>query len=127
MHIMKISKFPILLIIAAIGNFLFSCSYHKEDVLYPNPPVCDTTNVTYSAVIKPLIETHCAISTCHVSGGSASTSGIFDNYAAVKAKVDNGSMYNRVVVLRDMPSDHVLTDCQVNQMARWIYSGALNN
>lgn len=106
---------------------LSSCYYDNEEELYEyynqsNP--CDTTAVSFADDIMPMIQGNC-ITGCHVAGGTGS--GIFENYAEVKAKVDNGSMNNRVVVQRNMPPSGALTECQILQMQAWILNGAPNN
>lgn len=110
-------------------TMLTSCYYDNEEELYEyynqsNP--CDTSNVSFANDIMPMIQGNC-ITGCHVAGGSASGSGIFENYAEVKAKVDNGSLLNRVVVVQDMPSGGSLTDCQISQVQAWILNGGPNN
>jgi hypothetical protein len=102
---------------------LSSCYYDNEEDLYGI--TCDTTAVSYSADIWPIIETNCQTG-CHAPGGSA-IGHIFTDHASVLAKVTNGSMMNRVVELRNMPPSGVLTDCQVNRMRAWILQGALDN
>lgn len=103
---------------------LSACYYDNEEELYGNEP-CDTTNVTYSGTIEPIIQSSCATPGCHVTGGSAN--GYFESYANVKAKVDNGSFENRVVVQRDMPPGAQLNDCQILVIQQWLADGAPNN
>jgi hypothetical protein len=120
--------------ISLVGMFLFgsmlmlsSCYYDNEEELYEyynQQNVCDTTAVSFANDIMPMIQGNC-VTGCHVAGGSGN--GIFENYAEVKAKVDNGSMNNRVVVARDMPPSGALTSCQILQMQAWILNGAPNN
>lgn len=112
------------------GMLLFSsCYYDNEEELYEyynqaNP--CDTAAISFANDIMPMIQGNC-VSGCHVPGGTAQGAGIFENYAEVKAKVDNGSMNNRVVVQRTMPPSGALTDCQIAQLQAWILNGAPNN
>jgi len=106
---------------------LSSCYYDNEEELYEyynQQNTCDTSAVSFATDIMPMIQGNC-VSGCHVAGGTGV--GIFENYAEVKAKVDNGSMNNRVVVVRDMPPANALTDCQILQMQAWILNGAPNN
>ncbi|MCF8277348.1 MAG: hypothetical protein K9J17_11505 [Flavobacteriales bacterium] len=115
--------------ILAIGSLslLSSCYYDNEEQLYEYynaNNTCDTSAVSFATDIMPMIQGNC-VSGCHVAGGSGN--GIFENYAEVKAKVDNGSMLQRVVVVKDMPTGTPLTSCQVNQMQAWILNGAPNN
>lgn len=104
--------------------FFTACYYDNEEELYGGTP-CNVFTVSFSADIMPLIQTECAISGCHVQGGAGS--GIFDNYQNVKAKVDNGSLSNRVIVQRDMPPSGPLSNCQIAYIEEWIKQGAPNN
>ncbi len=118
-----------LLFILSIG-FCFllttSCEYNSEEELYPETK-CDTLNVSFKNDIEPIIENNCAISGCHVAGGNAG--GIYNNYTRIKAKVDNGSMRERVVVQQNMPPPDKgsITDCQIDKIDSWIDQGAPNN
>lgn len=106
---------------------LSSCYYDNEEELYEyynQSNVCDTSAVSFSNDIMPMIQGNC-ITGCHMAGGNGN--GLFENYAEVKAKVDNNSMMQRVVITQDMPPSGGLTDCQINQMQAWILNGAPNN
>jgi mono/diheme cytochrome c family protein len=113
-----------LLLLFALCTSLFqSCTYKKYELI--NPPKVDST-VSYSATIAPINFAQC--NSCHIPQGTGN--GDFANYNGVKTKVDNGSMYLRVVVYKDMPtpgSGYTLTDEQRNQYDRWIRQGAKNN
>lgn len=101
------------------------CFYDNEVDLYPDTLGCDSLDVSFSEIIFPMIQANCNTVGCHVSGGTGN--GIFENYDQIKVKVDNGSMENRVVVLRDMPPGNSLTDCQISQVQSWLDAGAPNN
>ena len=108
--------------------FISSCYYDKEDKLYDQyyaSKNCDTTTVTYSHTIQPIIAAKCANSGCHTAGGSGN--GNFDSYTGTKSKVDNGSFLNRTVVLMNMPISGPLTTCELAQVSKWIQMGAPNN
>ena len=108
--------------------FISSCYYDKEDKLYDQYYAfknCDTTTVTYSHTIQPIIAAKCATSGCHTAGGSGN--GNFDTYTGSKEKVDNGSFLNRTVVLMNMPPSGGLTTCEISQIKKWIQIGAPNN
>ena len=118
-----------LLIIVSIGFCFFltgGCEYNAEEELYPNT-TCDTVNVSFEKDIEPIIENNCAISGCHVAGSGAG--GIYNNYNRIKAKVDNGSLHERVVVQQNMPPPDkgAITDCQIDKMDAWINQGAPHN
>lgn len=103
---------------------LFACYKDNEEELYSESE-CETAGASFSKDIAPLIQAECATPGCHVQGGSAN--GIFENYQNVKAKVDNGSFRNRVVVLKDMPPSSSLSNCQIAHIEAWLDAGAPNN
>ena len=122
---MKLKKYPHIIFLLITAS-LTGCYYDKEEELYPmSQQECDTTNISYSTDIEPIIANNCATSGCHQAGGNGN--GIFTNYAGLKAKVDNGSLHNRVVVVRDMPPNSSLPECQVDKIDAWINAGAPNN
>ncbi|MBI1288929.1 MAG: hypothetical protein GC178_15280 [Flavobacteriales bacterium] len=107
---------------------LSSCYYDNEEQVYEyynQNNTCDTSAVTFANDIMPMIQGNCVSGGCHMAGGTGN--GIFENYSEVKAKVDNGSMMQRVVVAQDMPPGGGLTSCQISQMQAWILNGAPNN
>ena len=75
----------ILKIIAPMSIVLFmglqSCYYDNEEELYPNGSApCDTSNVTFSNSVMPVINQYCI--SCH--GGSFPQGNIFlDNYTNI--------------------------------------------
>jgi len=125
----RITKFfPGFLLLFGIVIATGSCYYDNEEELYEfyytsNP--CDTTSITFSGTIFPIIQGNCATTGCHVAGGSGP--GLLENYDQVKAIVDNGKLENRVLVLRNMPPSGPLTDCQLILIQRWLDNGAVNN
>lgn len=123
---MKIFKYSIFFILLLS---LEACYYDKEDELYEYYNLhnnCNTVStVKYSVHIQPIIKGNCAISGCHTAGGSGN--GIFDNYAGIKAKVDNGSLRQRVVVDKSMPPSQALNNCQIQLINAWIDAAAPNN
>ncbi|MFC2176550.1 hypothetical protein ACFLR1_06245 [Bacteroidota bacterium] len=124
---MKLKHLGIPTLLLACISLFSSCYYDNEEELYEIYNAgnnCDTTGVSFSKDIMPMIQGNC-ITGCHTAGGSGS--GIFENYNAVKAKVDNGSLNNRVVVMQNMPLGAKLTTCQIEQMQAWILKGAPNN
>ena len=101
-----------------------SCYSNKEDLLYGDD-VCDTTEVSFDNHIAPIIANRCAFSGCHVQGGASPV--MLENYAQIKASVDNGSFVEQVLETREMPPDGPLTDCQIEFIRTWIELGAPNN
>ncbi len=97
------------------------CYYDNEEELYPNAN-CNTTNLTYTNSISSIVATSCATPGCHIAGGAAP--GIFESYAGVMEKVNDGSFYDRTVVDKDMPPAAPLSDCNLSMITEWINAGA---
>lgn len=81
------------------------------------------TGVKYSVDVKPIIETKCAISGCHVSGGAAPSNFLqFANVQAsaaqIKTNTQNGSMPK---------GGTKLPQAELDLIACWVDDGALNN
>ena len=110
-----------------IGGSLSSCVYDDAETLYPSMP-CDTTNVTYSLVISPIIQQHC--SECH--GGDAIISGIpLDGYDNLKGMVDAQRLIGAIrhqngfsFMPKDLPA---LAECDIEKIEHWVALGAPNN
>jgi hypothetical protein len=109
-----------LLIIIAVG--FQGCYYDSEEDLYPVEEIGD---VTYELDIAPIIQTSCAIAGCHVTGGTGA--GVFEDYAGVKAKVDQGTFRSRVLDRRDMPPGFALGGADLQKIEQWLNEGAPNN
>lgn len=104
--------------------FILSCK--KEKTMEPTS--CDTIPHTYSKDIKPIVLTNCAISGCHVQGGSGP--GDFTQYAPLANYAQNGKLRDRVINKKDMPppsSGKKLTQTELDKIDCWIRSGAPNN
>ena len=104
--------------------FLNSCYNDNEEELY-GPVSCDVTDITYSTDVLPIINASCATTACHASGGTAP--GNFNNFNELKAKVDNGTFENRVLIQKNMPPNAQLSDCDLDILQAWLDNGALNN
>ncbi|NNC94999.1 MAG: hypothetical protein HKN92_05505 [Chitinophagales bacterium] len=102
------------------------CYYDNVEDLFPGG-VCDTTAVSFSADVQPIIDLKCATPGCHVAGGSPGI--IMTNYAGIKAKVDDGSFENRALVQKNMPpsGSQDLTNCELDILTAWINAGAPDN
>lgn len=117
-------KFNFLLAIGLVLFMFSSCTSDNEEDLFPIND-CDTSNVSFSADIMPIIDASCATVGCHVQGGIGN--GIFENYNNIKAKVDNGSFGDRLLIDRDMPPSGPLSSCQMEHVQAWLDNGAPNN
>ncbi|MBK8561895.1 MAG: hypothetical protein IPN76_00685 [Saprospiraceae bacterium] len=91
---------------------------------------CDTTNVTFSAAVKPLLDLKCI--GCH--GNNNPSGGIkLNSYDFVKAQVDNGQLWgsvNHEAGYKAMPypaGSNKLPQCELDVIRIWIEDGAPNN
>ena len=81
------------------------------------------SGTSYENDIKTIIETSCAVSSCHVSGGSAPFA--FTNVASVQA---HASEIKTATANGSMPkSGTPLTQVQKDRIACWVDDGAPNN
>lgn len=103
------------------------CYYDKEEILYPDS-VCDTSIVTYSRSVAPIISSSC--NSCH-SGVSPSFGIRLDNYQDLKTQVDNqklAGVINHAAGFSPMPKNAAkLSNCNIAIIMHWIESGAPNN
>jgi len=115
---------------AALLLFIFSlnsCYNDKAEILYPQT-VCDTSVVTYSTSVIPILSSTCI--SCH--GGNTPSAGIkLDDYISVKQQVDNGRLWGSVSHAANyspMPKNgNQLNTCSLQKIRLWIAAGALNN
>ena len=110
--------------------FIVSCYYDNEETLYPSySSACDTTSVTFSGTIAPILSNNCL--SCH-SNAAAATSGNnirLENYADVVAKQPNitGSI-KHIGIYSPMPKNGgKLKTCSITQWDIWVGKGMLNN
>jgi len=112
----------------AIFSLIFvSCYYDNEEALYPAlSNTCDTTNVTYSGTIVPILNNSCL--TCH---SKASTGGsiLLNTYDEVVASAPRltGSI-KQLSGYSPMPKNGgKLKSCSITQWDIWVRNGMLNN
>ena len=91
---MKRFKNPLAILFILL--FLNSCT--KDKII--DPEINCTTNVTYNADIKSIIDKSCAYSSCHVSGFS---NGNYLTYSTLKGALTNGQFEKWVIRDRLMP------------------------
>jgi len=114
----------ILLVGATLVGF-GACSNDNEEEINTDP--CDTSGVTFSGTVQPLLESRCT--GCH--NASNASGGVFlHEYAGVKAAVDAGKLEAAVRYEEGaaaMPPDGKLPDCDIRQISEWIDKGAPND
>jgi cytochrome c5 len=122
------SFLPLALIIFVIVLISNSCYYDNEEYVYPNPTACDTTNVTYSLKVAPILAANC--NACH--SAVAPTAGIItDSYAGLQPVVANGKFrgaINHLPGFSPMPQGgNKLSPCDLAKIDAWLNAGAPNN
>jgi hypothetical protein len=112
------------LIALALANF--SCE--REAVVFGKNTVCDTTTVTYSGTIAPIISTNCL--SCH-SASNPSAGFSLSNYEQVKPYAQGGILLGVVQHssgFQAMPKGgNKLATCDINKIMAWVNRGAPNN
>ena len=108
------------------------CANNKKDLLY----TCDSTNVSYSKSIKPIMDNSC--NNCHSTSQAANFGGsvILDTYDEVFNHLDTTSIANGGdggSLLTDVTSGKMprsapkLSNCDIAKIKNWIFEGAKNN
>ena len=113
--------------IAGMLCWLGSCSKESADKLAGNT-TCDTTGVSYSKQILPILQDNCY--TCHQ--GSNPPSGIdLSDFSVLQSHVKNGDLKSAVTHTGNVtPMPYglpMLPSCEVNTIVAWVDQGALNN
>ncbi len=115
---------------AIILVLLGSCYYDNEEALYPSlNSACDTTNVTFSGIIAPMLANNCL--SCHSNATAAGAgNGIrLENHADVqtRAAAIAGSI-KQTGTFSPMPKNGgKLNACLIKQFDLWVSKGMLNN
>jgi hypothetical protein len=107
-----------------------SCYYDSEEALYPSiGGSCDTTNVTFSGTIKPMLSNNCY--SCHSNATAASFgAGIrLENYADVKANATSvqGAVKHSSGFSPMPKNGGKLNSCLISQFDVWVGDGMPDN
>jgi hypothetical protein len=106
-------------------SLLTSCYYDSEEDLYT---VCDTTNVTFSGTVHPILEANC--SSCH--NASVAEAGIItETHNDLILHVNSGIFWkaiNHEPGATPMPYNQPkMQQCDLLKIKAWINQGAPNN
>ena len=112
-------------LISIFSAFLVSCYYDNEEVLYPkNILSCDTSLVTFTATIAPMMANNCLM--CHSNVNAPLEKTIpLENYAAVVAAATSiaGSIkHTGVYPFMPKTGDKIRT-CYITQFDIWVRKG----
>jgi mono/diheme cytochrome c family protein len=112
--------------------FSTGCVNNKKDILFG----CDSTNVSYSKTIKPILQNNCY--RCHSAANAPSLGGGngLDNYISLINWVDTTAGSDGGILLNDVkhignsmpkPPAAKLGTCDIAKIAHWISEGAKEN
>ena len=109
--------------------FLWACTYNNEEELYGNQTGnCDTTTVSYTTDIVPLLQSNCYV--CH-SQNAAMGGVTLEGHSRAQLYANNGRLLGSVSHapgFSPMPkSGNKLSLCEINKIKRWINLGSPNN
>ena len=95
-------------LVLSVTSILLSCS---RDKLEESQVECDDS-VTYSTVIKPIIDESCAYSGCH-DGGAGIGPADYTRYDGMLRHLNAGSFRSRTIDQKDSPSIGMPPDMSV--------------
>ena len=125
-----------IMIVAGALLVLNSCYNDKYDKLYPAPAVvtCDTTNVTFTHDIMPILTANCNVTGgCHDAAGAAVSGYDFTGYAGIHFQATQNILINDInqtpsaghnAMPKNLPK---MAQCDIDKITRWVNLGALNN
>ncbi len=120
------------MLIAAAG-----CYNDKYDQLYVTPATvtCDTTAVSYSTTIAPIISANCNIAGgCHNTSGAATSGYDFTTYAGLLQVASYDYIITDINGTPSSSRHHAMplnlpkiSQCDINQITAWVDQGAHDN
>lgn len=113
-------------------TFAQSCYYDKEEELYP-PTGCDTTSITYSSTVQPILDNRCygchANAVANVAGAGLS----FEGHPNLKQYLDSnqdrflGAIEHSPGYSPMPKGGSILPDCDLQNIRLWVEQGYPNN
>jgi len=120
----------ILVTFVTILMFSVSCYYDNEEALYPSlTSSCDTTNVTFSGKIVPLLANNCLSCHSNATAASAGNNIRLENYPDVKTRTTAiaGSLKQSGTYSPMPKNGGKLNVCLISQFDIWVKNGAPDN
>jgi hypothetical protein len=120
---------------AGLALVLTGCYNDKYNKLYPTSTTtvtCDTTAVSFSSTIQPILNANCI--TCHAPGGAGAPYGDYTSYTvSLSAQALIGNMVRDISITNTSDINHMpqsqpsLSACDISKITAWVNQGALNN
>jgi len=120
----------IIVTFVTILMFSVSCYYDNEEALYPSlTSSCDTTNVTFSGKIVPLLANNCLSCHSNATAASAGNNIRLENYPDVKTRTTAiaGSLKQSGTYSPMPKNGGKLNACLISQFDIWVKNGAPDN
>lgn len=109
------------IIIGLTAIILSGCYNDHAQDLYPQSTTCDTTNVTYTATLKSIVDNQCATSGCHQgvipSGYDLSTYNGLKNAATLGKLMPSLNYTGPSPMPKGLPK---LDDCTIAKFQAWV-------
>ena len=107
--------------------FFVSCYYDNEEALYPTLSTsCDTTNVTYSGTIVPIMNNNCVGCHNNSSPGGSITLASYSDVVAHSSRI-TGSIKHLSSYFAMPQNGGMISPCLITQWDIWVRKGMLNN
>ncbi|NJN78931.1 MAG: DUF3365 domain-containing protein [Saprospiraceae bacterium] len=118
-----------LIAVVLFATFILSSCYYdnKQDLYQFYNSQCDTTAISYSLDVEPIINAQCL--SCH-NANSASGNVNLDSYDNVKASGQLGSLHGTITATNGyniMPESGSMVSCNIDKITAWINAGMPNN
>jgi hypothetical protein len=108
---------------------LQACVWENMEDLYPDTPECDTSSVSFSMDIKPILSNNCF--SCHSNANAPSFGGglSFEDYTDVSANTARitGAINHKEGFLAMPQGGDKLDSCSILKFQAWVSAGAPDN
>lgn len=111
------------LCLAMLSVFYVACTNDNEEDLFGETD-CSTEALSFQQDIQPIINTNCAVASCHVAGRQFPDFSDKENVIAHATEIKNRT---RSRMMPPPGSGRSLTDAQIAQISCWVDSGAPDN
>lgn len=125
-------KYIVLGLLSITTVSIAGCYKDNAEEMYPpgnGGATCDTTNVTFSNTVNPIITAKCATAGCHATGTPTGIN--LSSYAGVASIASSGKLMASIThsgsasaMPKGLPK---LDDCSIAKIKKWVDDGAPNN
>lgn len=112
------------------GLLLSGCYYDSEEALFPTlPGSCDTTDISYTSDIVPILSSRCYMCHSNMSGASLGSNIFLEDHADVTANATAllGSVKHETPYSPMPKGGGKLGDCSILKIEAWIGQGMPDN